>query len=241
MPGLVPTPTDRVDYYPEPHGARLISWSNVLSTSGAQTPLFLQDVSDWQTLIMRGGAAGAATNPGVWTVSWYADPQGTLLVGTDAVVVSPAMAVDVALAVKAPYVKVTTASITGAGTYPSGGSFLVSSLPPSTYQSVGQLLTQDSGTPTVPASSTRSYTAPVVTTGVARWNTQSQAAAGYTFQITATDPTNTARQLVMMDTATTHTHGEGSFYLPPWPLTVTMQNQEAANRSLWHSLTVGST
>lgn len=136
MVGLVPTPADRYDYYPEPFGVRSLSWSNTGGAVGPQTPLALQPVADWQTLLIRNVNTGAPANPSLWTVTWYADGHANLAISTDLLTIGAGVPFDLALPVKGPYVQVTAASATGAGSHPVGGWFGVAGYAPSAARSL---------------------------------------------------------------------------------------------------------
>lgn len=238
MPGLVPTPTDREDYYPNPQGARTLSWSNAQGATGVTDELLLQDVYDWQALIFQTDGTGAATNAGVFTVSWFTDPQGNLPCGSDVFVVGVAMSAYLAIPVRAPYVKVQSASITGAGSHISGGRWLVSSLAPSQFTLPQVLMAVNSQT--VAGGATLSTLATRVAKGPAHLvASQPGNANAYRCDVVATMPDNSVQIIARI-------YGGGasavsdSFILPALPVSVLFNNSDTVAHGATFGLTIGT-
>lgn len=238
MVGLVPTPADRADYYPDPFGVRALSWSNMQGATGVIAELALQDVYDWPTLLFQADAGGAPANAGVYTVSWWHDAAGTLPAGTDQIVVSPSTGVKVALPVRGPRVSVTSASITGAGSHVSGGRWSVTSAP-ATVMMLPELLVGTVGT-TVGAGATLTVAAPRTVTGRAHLIASMPGnAAQYHCDVFATDPTGGSNILARV-------YGGGavavsdSFLIPPWPVNVQFVNTDTAAHAGVFSVTVAT-
>lgn len=239
MTGLVPSPPDRADYYPDPIGVRTLKWSAGSVVSGTATDLAFQDVYDWATLLISSATVGGAVSAAVVALDWFHDPAGSFISDGDFAIWPVGIPLRVAFPIKAPYLQVQINAVGGAGTHPMGAQYRLASYPAAAYQGPRYALTDDNGAATIAAAATRTYTAPIVRNGTAHWAVAGGAATGFTFDITATDNNGTVHNLVHVQPTAAGYHANGSFQLPPWPVTVTMKNNDAVARSLWHSLTVG--
>lgn len=190
MVGLVPTPADRIDYYPEPYGVRSLSWSNTGAAVGPQTPLALQSVADWQTLLIRNVNTGAPANASLWTVSWFHDPRGTLHISDDLLTIPPGVAFDLALPVKGPYVQVSAASATGAGSHPVGGWFGVAGYAPAAANAVPAELAAVRNV-TVGAGASLVVTATLLRPGRATYAMECNSAVNWQSSVNVMDTTGT--------------------------------------------------
>lgn len=238
-PGVVPTPTDRYDYYPDPYGARQISWSVPQAATGTNVELQLQDAYDWQALIFQNPGNGSAANPGVYTVSWWADPQGTLSLGSEAFVVGVSMDATVVLPVRGPWVSVSSASISGAGTHVAGGSWSVSSAPPSSLRP--PVLLHDLTT-TVAASSSTTVNGTTVRSGAgSMWGSNLNAATGWFTDLQILDYATNGWKAVARLGAANQWVDRATFWLPPAPWRVVYTNRDgAAAHSLGANVTIGN-
>ena len=238
-PGVVPTPTDRYDYYPDPYGARLLSWSVPQAATGTNVELALQDTYDWQALIFQNPGNGSAANPGVYTVSWWADPQGTLSLGTDTIVVGVAMDAYVVLPIRAPWVSVSSASITGAGTHVAGGSWCVSSAPPHSLRPPVML---HDLTTSVAANSGTTVNGTTVRSGAAAlWGSNLSSTTGWFTDLQILDGASNQWKAVGRVGAASQWVDRANFWLPPAPWRVVYTNKDgAAAHSLGANVNIGN-
>lgn len=235
---LVPTPTDREDQYPDPVGVRGLLWQGSLVTTFIQTLIPQQPCADWAWLAVTRGNGGNPTQTALWQVNWHHDPSGNKIIATDTIVVPQFTAVDVCLPVKGPYVTVTTASITGAGSYATGGAWRLGSYPPAQYFAARELIADNTGG-TIAAGATLTLTPSFVTNTGCKINVSAQGAATWRASVTVVDGSNQPRQLWLFDTASAEAHADGEFHLPPWPLTLAITNRDAVARSIWSAISLG--